>query len=151
MAYLKTDQDEITDNQEEMCKMTIKYFIGVFAKAEGDNPEQGNPINRVIVDEQNAMLIKELEFEEFKRKLRKCNQTNHMGLMVTQHFWGFLRKEIFDNCKSWLRDCSFPPELKNTTLVLTPKKDNVERMKDVRPIALCNVLYKILERSLRID
>lgn len=65
-----------------------------------------------------------------------------------QLFWGLLGKKIFENCKNWLHECSFLQELKHTILVLIPKKNNVERMTDVRPIALCNVLYKILAKVL---
>lgn len=32
--------------------------------------------------------------------------------------------------------------------MLIPKKDNVEKLTDLRPVALCNVLYKILAKVL---
>lgn len=42
----------------------------------------------------------------------------------------------------------FPAELNNINVVLILKKDVVERTVDLRPIALCNVLYKILAKLL---
>lgn len=56
--------------------------------------------------------------------------------------------DIFNCCKEWLAEGSFPANLNDTTLVLIPKKDNADRMSDLRPIALCNVLYKILAKVL---
>lgn len=42
----------------------------------------------------------------------------------------------------------FPVDLNNTNVVLILKKDNATLMKDFRPIALCNVLYKIMAKVL---
>ena len=43
---------------------------------------------------------------------------------------------------------AFSAEVNDTTLVSIPKKNNVDDPKDLRPIALCNVLYKILAKVL---
>lgn len=52
------------------------------------------------------------------------------------------------SCCEWLHEGAFPADLNDTTLVLIPKKHKVERMGDLRPIVLCNVLYKILVKVL---
>lgn len=42
----------------------------------------------------------------------------------------------------------FPAEVNDTNIVLIPKKENADTMKDLCPIAPCNVLYKILAKVL---
>ena len=42
----------------------------------------------------------------------------------------------------------FPAHLSDTTIVLIPKVDNPVTLKDLHPISLCNVLYKILAKVL---
>lgn len=151
---LRNDQNEITGNHDEMCKMAEEYFQNVFAGGVGDNNfDQGYSGNGVITNEQNAMLTRELDFEEFSVAIKQMHPNKSAGPdglnpAFFQHFWGLLGREVFDSCKSWLRECSFPPGLNNTTLVLIPKKENVESLSDVRPIALCNVLYKLLAKVL---
>ncbi|KAL8096839.1 hypothetical protein AgCh_030071 [Apium graveolens] len=147
IVFLRNEQDEIIDNHEEMCNMAIQYFTSVFAGDNGNNFQHRNSENRVITDRQNTMLTKELEFDEFTKEIKQMHPDKASGPdgfspAFFQHFWGLIGKEIFESCKCWLRDVSFPPELNNTTLVLIPKKDNMERMSEVRHIALCNVLYK---------
>jgi len=63
-------------------------------------------------------------------------------------FWNELGGEIFTIASFWLASGSFPPELNATQIILTPKGENLTTMKNLRPIVLCNVLYKIISKVL---
>lgn len=54
---------------------------------------------------------------------------------------------MFQCCVNWLKKVAFPANLKDTMVVLMPKKDT-DSLLDLRPIALCNVLYKIIAKVL---
>lgn len=51
-------------------------------------------------------------------------------------------------CLKFLQDASFPVGLNDTSIVLIPKKHRPKFLSDMRPIALCNVLYKIISKIL---
>lgn len=48
----------------------------------------------------------------------------------------------------WLDTGTILDEVNNTTIVLIPKKNSPVNMKEIRPIALCNVIYKIVAKVL---
>nr|DAD19321.1 TPA_asm: hypothetical protein HUJ06_020784 [Nelumbo nucifera] len=65
-----------------------------------------------------------------------------------QKFWPLIGKDIFQAVVSWLSREEFPASLNDTTIVLIPKCESPKTMKDLRPISLCNVLYKIVSKVL---
>ena len=56
--------------------------------------------------------------------------------------------EVFHTATGWLESLSFPPNLNDTLLCLIPKCNDPQSMKDLRPISLCNVIYKIIAKVL---
>ncbi|XP_074363628.1 uncharacterized protein LOC141704240 [Apium graveolens] len=154
IAYLVTDSGDKVDDHERMCMLTKEYFQNVFSEGDsGDNTPTDSTELPVITELQNKELTAELSFEEFTVALKQMHPEKAAGPdgyspAFFQHFWGLVGKDVFDCCKKWLDDNVFPADLTSTNLVLIPKKDNVEKLTDVRPIALCNVVYKILAKVL---
>ena len=56
--------------------------------------------------------------------------------------------QIFFAASQWLSTGAFPLGLNNTLIVLIPKCENPSSMKELRPISLCNVLYKLVAKVL---
>ena len=51
-------------------------------------------------------------------------------------------KEIID----WHNHCHLPLGINETLITLIPKKKHLETVGNLRPIALCNVVYKIFSK-----
>ena len=59
-----------------------------------------------------------------------------------------MKEEVLGFFKEFHEHSRFVKSLNATFLVLIPKKQNVENLKDLRPISLVGGLYKILTKVL---
>lgn len=53
-----------------------------------------------------------------------------------------------DIVKKFFRTGHIDTQLQGTNIVLIPKKKNAKFMTDLRPISLCNAIYKIISKVL---
>lgn len=65
-----------------------------------------------------------------------------------QKYWGIVRDKVTKECLKWLERGYLSAELNNTIIALIPKRTNPATMKELRQIALCNVIYKIVVKVL---
>ncbi|KAK2414453.1 hypothetical protein QL285_037042 [Trifolium repens] len=65
-----------------------------------------------------------------------------------QHFWELCGNDIYEAANDWLERGYFPSSLNETNICLIPKCENPISMRDLRPILLCNVLYKMVSKAL---
>lgn len=135
-----------------MCRVIQDYYQTIF-KASAEVRVEGSTTQTRVSREQNIKLVREISYEEFTVAVNqmhpdKASRPDGLNPAFYQHFWESVGKDVFECCKSWLANCSFPADFNHTNLVLIPKKTGASNMKDFRPIALCNVLYKFLPKVL---
>lgn len=68
-------------------------------------------------------------------------------LLFTKGSGLFCGRDVFIAAYSWLERGTLLESLSDTNIVLIPKCDNPRSMRDLRPISLCNVVYKIMASS----
>lgn len=65
-----------------------------------------------------------------------------------QKYWSLIGDDVIAACLSWLNVDKLPNGLNDTLVVLIPKKKEASKMLELRPISLCNVLYKVVLKTL---
>ncbi|KAL6194027.1 hypothetical protein ACLB2K_035111 [Fragaria x ananassa] len=65
-----------------------------------------------------------------------------------QRYWDTIGPEVIVAVQNFFETGKILKQINYTHVCLIPKVDNLEKMDDLRPIALCNVLYKICAKTL---
>lgn len=153
ITYLVGEDGVRVEDQEGMSEVVRDYFTRLFT---GD-VEEGALVYeqgvRTVSRNQNLKLVEEFSFDEFITAVKQMHPDKSAGpdgLNPTffQKFWSLMGVDVYEYCKSWLESSVLPGELNSTNVVLIPKKEDANCMKELIPIALCNVLYKIVAKVL---
>jgi hypothetical protein len=62
--------------------------------------------------------------------------------------WDILKDEIVSAVRSFFKTGIMPEGINNSTIVPIPKTKNPSKLKDFKPISLCNILYKIIAQCI---
>ncbi|XP_031092328.1 uncharacterized protein LOC115997019 [Ipomoea triloba] len=100
----------------------------------------------------NTKLLRPMSAEEVRRAVfqmhpDKSPRPDGLGSGFFKHFWDIVGNDVTMLCRNFLHTAKLPTNANDTFIVLIPKKPNPDSMKDLRPIVLCNVIYKIVSKS----
>ncbi|PNX91512.1 CNGC5-like protein [Trifolium pratense] len=139
--------------QEELCEVVKQYFDDIFKPKSGEQEPVFNLIQRRVTAEDNIYLVAPITKVEIQQALFQMQPDKSPGPdgfnpAFYQRFWEQCGDDIFLAASNWLERGYFPTSLNETNICLIPKCDNPMSMKDLRPISLCNVLYKMISKVL---
>ncbi|XP_019158174.1 PREDICTED: uncharacterized protein LOC109154890 [Ipomoea nil] len=137
---------------DNMRKVVLEYYAAIFTSSntECEDPMLDNFAPRVT-SEQNTMLLRQFELEEVRSALfamfpDKAPGPDGMNPGFYQEYWDIVGGDVSEFIVNCLNSGSLPEGLNDTNVVLIPKKDVPETVADMRPIALSNVLYRIMAK-----
>ena len=104
-------------------------------------PKEASKLEEVLTEKEIWAAISELNED-------KALSPDGFPIVFWSFCWDFVKDEVLGFFKEFHDQSRFVKSLNATFLVLIPKKQNVEDLKDLRPISLVGGLYKILTKVL---
>ena len=101
----------------------------------------------------NQELVAPFERAEADTALKQMDSLrapgpDEMPPLFFQHFWSAIGDEVVEAALTCLNTGLIPPSINRTFITLIPKVISLVRVLDYHPIALCNILYKLISKVL---
>lgn len=106
-------------------------------------------ISKTITNEQNLALTREISLEEVEEAVKNMPNDKAPGpdgftINFYKACWEIVKTEVWEVVEDSRRYASILKSLNSTFLALIPKEEEANTPAKFRPIALCNVIYKII-------
>ena len=134
--------------------MIVEYYKQLFTSSNPHDIEEVVQFTkRVVTEDMNSSLIINFSKEEGEIDLKqmaplKVPGPDGMPPIFFQHYWESIGNDVVKAVVSCLNSTSIETGLNHTFLILIPKVKSLEFVIEFRPIALCNILYKLVSKVL---
>ncbi|XP_024200181.1 uncharacterized protein LOC112203446 [Rosa chinensis] len=140
---------------KEGDQVVTNYFAKMFMASEIDYEAVDKTleaITPVVTPEMNSQFCSPYTQDEVRCALFQMYPTTSpwpdgMPPLFFQHYWEHIGGDVLEAVQSFLQTGQLLKKINFTHICLIPKINNPEHMSDLRPIALCNVIYKIYSKS----
>ena len=131
----------------------MQLFIAGIADVEAQKQQILEAVEPCVTEAMNDHLTAEFSEEEIKRALDsigdlKAPGPDGMPLVFFKKFWDVVGRKLTDEVMGVLHGGPMPEGWNETIISLIPKVDTPEKVTDLRPISLCNVVYKVVSKVL---
>lgn len=148
---LKNENGDWIDWQNGLQHLISKYYQDLFCATDTDSGEVIDSVPQTINQGHNSNLLKEITSDEVKIALfqmhpDKAPGPDGMTPAFFQKNWSVVGKDIIELIRNFFNTGELLAGLNETNLVLIPKNNNPTVISDMRHIALCNVLMKVITK-----
>ncbi|XP_028785542.1 uncharacterized protein LOC114741444 [Neltuma alba] len=153
IAMLKDENGEWIENQEELKSLALEFYRNLF-REEGTGGKLEVGVSYPRISERSwDQLERSVNSEEIREAMFSIGAFKAPGMdgfpaVFFQKEWHVVEEEVVTSIKKLWNGELEMKEVNDTLIVLIPKVDRPENMKQLRPIALCNVLYKCISKIL---
>ncbi|KAL0431278.1 UNVERIFIED_CONTAM: putative mitochondrial protein [Sesamum radiatum] len=147
----------MVDDKEDIHKMILEHFKLIFKTSQPDDGAMNEIILALkpssVSTEMNEHLLRPFELEEVAQSLKQMHSYKSPGPasispIFFQHYWNIVSAHVTSCVLDILNGGSLYQKLNHTHIVLIPKVPNPELIYQFRPISLCNVIYKLVSKTI---
>nr|XP_023891716.1 uncharacterized protein LOC112003738 [Quercus suber] len=142
------------DEKEIIARAVVDYFENIYSTAFPTRIEDVvNAIPTKVTEDMNESLSRDLTREEVATALKLIHPTkapgpDGMSAIFYQKYWSIVGNSVTNMVLNVLNNNLPMTEINKTNISLIPKTSSPKKMTDFRPISLCNVIYKLISKTL---
>jgi hypothetical protein len=152
IVSINNSQGQTTVDPEEIAQCFVSYFKNIFTSSTFASSEQIFHVIQAgtIQDEFTNSVPDKEEVWNILKGMRNDASPGPDGLNAAFYkaAWSWIGNDITELVKKFYLNGYIPQQLNETNIALIPKKVQCIQPQDFRPISLCNVVYKIIAKSL---
>lgn len=154
-TVLENEEGLVVYKEADIAKTVVDYYSNLFTSVPRNCSETVHlALKPVINQEENELLIAIPSATEIKEALFAINGEKAPGpdgfsASFYHTHWEDIGPDLVKEIQQAFSTGCLPPEINNTHVCLIPKITTPQRVSDYRPIALCNVYYKIFSKILQ--
>ncbi|CAN1218712.1 LINE-1 retrotransposable element ORF2 protein [Linum perenne] len=160
ITYLEISNGHVSSNMKEISQEIVSYYQNLLGKKDlqvkqTSITEIDNLLLHKLSAEKADMLCCEITDLEIKYAMfsisgDKSPGPDGFGSCFFKHSWDVVGGDVCRAVKQFFRTSELHRSVNSTILSLISKKINAMNIKDYRPIACCNVLYKCIAKVLAV-
>lgn len=145
---------EMCFGENNVVNVIINYYQSLFTTSNPCEIEYVlQYVPQMVTNEMNTMLLAEFTKAKVDIALQqmaplKAPSPDGMPPIFYQHFWESIGDDVAKAVISCLNSRAIPASLNHTYITLILKVKSPEHVTEFRPIALCNILYKLISKVL---
>eukprot|EP00253_Pinus_taeda_P018458 PITA_18458 len=150
---IKNQEVQIVLQHEEIEKVLVNHFKNILREPQANKSDAiakiSKEIPNVVTRDQNLALMRKITMEEVEDIVRNMKRNKAPGpdgytVEFFQAGWHFLATEVLEVVEEARINQRIWPGINSTLLTLISKTNQADQAEGFRPIALCNVIYKIV-------
>eukprot|EP00253_Pinus_taeda_P001856 PITA_01856 len=150
---IKNQEGQRVLQHEEIEKVLVNHFKDILREPQANRSDAIAKISReipnVVTRDQNLALMRKITMEEVEDIVRNMKRNKAPGpdgytVEFFQAGWKFLAAEVLEVVEEARINQRIWPRINSTLLTFIPKTNQADQANGFRPIALCNVIYKIV-------
>jgi hypothetical protein len=154
IGRLRKEDGGWVEDEVEKQEFISNHFVQLFRSgAMGDTHQLLQAVSPRVSEEMNNALMSPFSAEEVKKALDsigdlKAPGPDSMPAIFYKKFWATVGEQVTQEVLAVLNGGDMPAKCNDMVIALIPKVKEPDKVTDLRPISLCNVVYKLISKVL---
>ncbi|KAL5557491.1 hypothetical protein UlMin_039727 [Ulmus minor] len=151
--HIKGNDGQWLTSRDQIGQAFMQRFLATYDEPIHSEFDLHHLISPTISDADNALLLSIPDWEEIRTTVFKMGSFKAAGpdgfpSLFFKSYWEIVGEDVISSVRDFFITGTLHPYINSTNIVLVPKSKTPSNINHFQPIAVCNVIYKVISKLL---